>query len=384
MVAFSFTIKGIAMMFKEIEEKWRGCETREMRRDLCEKLFGTERGWWRACQIAVERDDVTTLEEWLRPSGTAEKFFNFLSAEDSHTDRDDCRTARAHLLCAKVVILARRTLEKPETLDALLSAAWEAVKEANGDLDVPALFDDVRQQIKQALNHWFTFSADAVFHQIAQTCKVPVAWARDLTAELLGTKRTVDEQAEQFNQVSLPVLLYDEWAQTGATASLVLEKLSDGAGELYPDPARMAFVPLDTTFRQSAENAQQYTRQTTGDWLDNSDVRWRLERPLPDWDAYSKESRWISVALSALLSRPMENSSPLGSCLINSALLSKLILPRSSSPTTRTLRAWIEILGSGKRKRRVLLSCEKGSYEIDRGRYTVQLRRYFIEIFPPP
>jgi hypothetical protein len=281
MVAFSFTIKGIAMMFKEIEEKWRGCETREMRRDLCEKLFGTERGWWRACQIAVERDDVTTLEEWLRPSGTAEKFFNFLSAEDSHTDRDDCRTARAHLLCAKVVILARRTLEKPETLDALLSAAWEAVKEANGDLDVPALFDDVRQQIKQALNHWFTFSADAVFHQIAQTCKVPVAWARDLTAELLGTKRTVDEQAEQFNQVSLPVLLYDEWAQTGATASLVLEKLSDGAGELYPDPARMAFVPLDTTFRQSAENAQQYTRQTTGDWLDNSDVRWRLERPLP-------------------------------------------------------------------------------------------------------
>ena len=73
----------------------------------------------------------------------------------------------------------------------------------------------------------------------------------------------------------MTVLLVDMARNEGVVATLTLEMLPDGSGELYPAPA-FAFL-RDDDFRQAEDNARAYLEQTSFA-NKHKDVRWRLQR----------------------------------------------------------------------------------------------------------
>ena len=98
----------------------------------------------------------------------------------------------------------------------------------------------------------------------------PPGFCRDLSLALLGQPL---RQAER--DLSLTVLLVDMARNEGVVATLTLEMLPDGSGELYPAPA-FAFL-RDDDFRQAEGNARAYLEQTSFVGK-HKDVRWRLQR----------------------------------------------------------------------------------------------------------
>lgn len=98
----------------------------------------------------------------------------------------------------------------------------------------------------------------------------PPGFCRDLSLALLGQPL---RQAER--DLAMTVLLVDMARNEGVVATLTLEMLPDGSGELYPTPA-FAFL-RDDDFRQAEDNARAYLEQTS--FADtHKDVRWRLQR----------------------------------------------------------------------------------------------------------
>jgi len=98
----------------------------------------------------------------------------------------------------------------------------------------------------------------------------PPGFCRDLSLALLGQPL---RQAER--DLSMTVLLVDTARNEGVVATLTLELLPSGSGELYPTPA-LAFL-RDDDFRQAEDNARAYFEQTS--FADkHKDVRWRLQR----------------------------------------------------------------------------------------------------------
>lgn len=98
----------------------------------------------------------------------------------------------------------------------------------------------------------------------------PPGFCRDLSLALLGQPL---RQAER--DLSMTVLLVDMARNEGVVATLTLELLPDGSGELYPAPA-FAFL-RDDDFRQAEDNARACLEQTS--FADtHKDVRWRLQR----------------------------------------------------------------------------------------------------------
>ncbi len=98
----------------------------------------------------------------------------------------------------------------------------------------------------------------------------PPGFCRDLSLALLGQPL---RQAER--DLSMAVLLVDMARNEGVVATLTLEMLPDGSGELYPAPA-FAFL-RDDDFRQAEDNARAYLEQTSFA-NKHKDVRWRLQR----------------------------------------------------------------------------------------------------------
>jgi hypothetical protein len=98
----------------------------------------------------------------------------------------------------------------------------------------------------------------------------PPGFCRDLSLTLLGQPL---RQAER--DISMTVLLVDMARNEGVVATLTLELLPSGSGELYPTPA-LAFL-RDDDFRQAEDNARAYLEQTS--FVDiHKDIRWRLQR----------------------------------------------------------------------------------------------------------
>ncbi len=91
----------------------------------------------------------------------------------------------------------------------------------------------------------------------------------DVVTTLMGNPRPVTHLE------NLGVLLV---AREGIVARLALERLGDqGRGELYPDPAMMAFVTRAADFASAEQNAVVFIR-AQGLWKAHCDVRWRLAR----------------------------------------------------------------------------------------------------------
>lgn len=98
----------------------------------------------------------------------------------------------------------------------------------------------------------------------------PPGFCCDLSLALL---RQPLRQAER--DLSMTVLLVDTARNEGVVATLTLELLPHGSGELYPAPA-LAFL-RDDDFRQAEDNARASLEQTSVAYK-HQDVRWRLQR----------------------------------------------------------------------------------------------------------
>jgi hypothetical protein len=95
-------------------------------------------------------------------------------------------------------------------------------------------------------------------------------FCRDLMLLLSGAQPRSAER-----EVCIMTLLVDTARNEGVVATLTLELLTDGQGELYPTP-ELAFL-RDADFQQ-AEATACAALQATPFWSHHHDVRWRLQR----------------------------------------------------------------------------------------------------------
>jgi hypothetical protein len=104
-------------------------------------------------------------------------------------------------------------------------------------------------------------------------------WKWDAFCTLCGADRQVE------GEVKLSALLIYEATSFGVAVQLILERIKNGHGEVYPAPVPHAFTVIKPCFKQAIDNAVGYVKVKTGLLMDEFDVRFRLERydkkPLP-------------------------------------------------------------------------------------------------------
>lgn len=261
--------------------------TRAARRALREQLTGPSRGWFRACREAVEAEAEDKLRPWLeKPDDTRRALLQALGP-----------LAALHLRCAWVALRAQglagaaRDCERPGQAEELLRAAWAAVRPEPGDRepDFPTLAGEL-------LNlHWpssfppepstladsaFRLLIPSLSHSPTLPFSHSLALARDLTWELLTGQ---GRRADRLVKVSVALVKRGPVDDEGEAAVLVLEKIPNGSGDIYPD-ARLCLVEMDGDFCQAPLGAREYLR-SVGRWDETYDVRWSL-RP---WAADREE-----------------------------------------------------------------------------------------------
>src|SRR5262249_38723742 len=109
-----------------------------------------------------------------------------------------------------------------------------------------------------------------LFDQLSSQLQMPYGFFYDLTMQLL------QHPQEPEYTYTVPVLLVETNSGKGIVAYLRLELLSNGEGQLWPDPA-LAFVPRDEDFRGAETAAKTYLEQAQV-WRNSYDVRWSLQR----------------------------------------------------------------------------------------------------------
>jgi hypothetical protein len=274
------------------EEERRGYgaqDAQEKRKQACslELRSATQRGFFRACRLAVSNRDAGALQAWLNEADTRKQPILRSGGPDLYP------AFRSHLLCAVVACRAKALCrEDSNPWDAatlLLKATWEA-------LDLPSATPDFDSLASDLLTpHWPTSPvnapdlADRAFRLLAQPQDVAPdhrpspGFLRDLTHELFSEEHELKPQdgiacgnvRPSEREERLPALLVDVTEDEGVVAILRLELMPEGTGALFPIPA-LAFRPTDD-FRQAAENARKYLTGQ-GHWKESQDVRWRLER----------------------------------------------------------------------------------------------------------
>jgi hypothetical protein len=240
-------------------------------RDICGRLrgdgtVGNFRGSWPvlysqllvACQQAIADKDAVGVADCLARLRSGTRLRGISETQGAWIKA--CLSVWLH--CTHLAVLLADYSSRD--MAVLLQPAWEAIQAAQrlyrpgSEASTPCL-----QDIRQRLDHWPSLAVDTVLTALASE-STPVSYVRDVTRHLCGQEHVADS--------SLQVTVLFTQNRIGLVGRLVMERLSNGQGDLFPHPRQMGSV-LDERFIE----ATRYARcciQAQGLWPPHTDVRW--------------------------------------------------------------------------------------------------------------